>query len=150
MRVMVIMKASADSEAGKMPSEKILTGMSKFNEALVEAGVLLAADGLTPSAKGKRVQMSASGVKVIDGPFAETKELIAGYWIWKVESVDEAVRWIRRMGDYMPSDMSTESQAAGGAEIEIRPVFEMEEFGKELTPAARAREEKLRARLASR
>jgi len=136
MRVMVIVKATKKSEAGVMPSEKLLAEMGKFNEALVKAGIMLAADGLHPSSKGKRVRFSGEKRTVLDGPFAETKELIAGYWIWQVKSVEEAVEWVRRCPNPMPDEES---------EIEIRPVFEAEDFGKEFTPELRAQEERLRA-----
>jgi hypothetical protein len=135
MRVMVIVKASKESEAGEMPSEKLLAEMGKFNEELVKAGVMLAGDGLHPSKKGKRVRFSGGSRTVIDGPFAETKELIAGYWLWQVKSLDEAVEWLKRA----PFD--------GGAEVEVRPVFEAEDFGKELTPELRANEERLRTEI---
>jgi hypothetical protein len=135
MRVLVIVKASKESEAGQMPSEKILTDMGKYNEELVKAGVMLAGEGLHPSSKGKRVKFSGTNRTVIDGPFAETKELIAGYWVWQVKSMDDAVSWLKRA----PFD--------GGTEVEIRPVFETEDFGKELTPELRAQEERLRAKL---
>ena len=135
MRVMVIVKASKESEAGQMPDEKILTSMGKFNEELVNAGVMQAGEGLQPSSKGKRIRFSGANKTVIDGPFAETKELIAGFWLWKVKSMDDAVQWLRRA----PFD--------GGTEVEIRQVFETEDFGQELTPEARAREERLRAQL---
>jgi hypothetical protein len=137
MRVMVIVKASKESEAGVMPSEKLLTEMGKFNEELVKAGVMLAGDGLHPSSKGKRVRFSGTKRTVIDGPFAETKELIAGYWIWQVKSMDEAVEWVRRC----PNPMESES------EIEIRPVFEAEDFAAEMTPELRAQDERLRAEI---
>ncbi len=133
MRVMVVVKASEESEAGHMPSEKLLAEMGKFNEELVKAGVMLAGDGLHPSSKGKRVRFSGGRKTVIDGPFAETKELIAGFWLWQVKSMDEAVAWLQRA----PFD--------GGAEVEIRPVFEPDDFGKEFTPELRAQEERLRA-----
>jgi hypothetical protein len=136
MRVMVIVKASKKYEAGEMPSEQLLTAMGKFNEELVKAGVMLAGDGLHPSSKGKRVQFSGGKKRVVDGPFAETKELIAGYWIWQVKSIEEAVEWVRRCPDPVPGEES---------EIEIRPVFEAEDFGKELTPELRAQEARLRA-----
>ena len=136
MRVMVVVKASPESEAGEMPSEKILTEMGKFNEELVKAGIMLAGEGLHPSSRGKRVRFSGRQRTVIDGPFAETKELIAGFWLWQVRSVDEALEWLKRA----PFD--------GGTEVEIRPVFEAEDFGKEFTPEARAREERLRAEIA--
>jgi len=135
MRVMVIVKANKESEAGEMPNEKILTDMGKYNEELVKAGVMLAGEGLHPSSKGKRVRFSGADRTVVDGPFAETKELIAGYWIWKVKSIDDALDWLKRA----PFD--------GGTEIEVRPIFEMEEFGKEMTPELRAQEERLRAEL---
>jgi hypothetical protein len=135
MRVMVIVKASRESEAGQMPSEKILTDMGKFNEELVKAGVMQAGDGLHPSSKGKRVRFSGSDKTVIDGPFTETKELVAGFWLWRVKSMDEAVDWLKRA----PFD--------GGMEVEIRPLFEADDFGKELTPELRAQEERLRAQL---
>jgi len=135
MRVMVMVKATTDSEAGVMPSEELLTAMGKFNEALVKAGVMLAGEGLHPSAKGKRVRFSGSKRTVTDGPFAETKELIAGYWIWQVNSIEEAVEWVKRCPNPMPGD----------SEIEIRPVFEAEDFGAEFTPELREQEERLRA-----
>ena len=137
MRVMVIVKASKESEAGRMPGEKMLTEMGKFNEELAKAGVMLAGDGLHPTSKGKRVRFSGGQKTVIDGPFAETKELIAGFWIWRVKSMDEAVDWLKRA----PFD--------GGAEIEIRPIFEAEDFGKEFTPELRAQEERVRAQIGS-
>ncbi len=133
MRVMVIVKANKDSEAGVMPSREILTAMGKYNEELVKAGVMLAADGLHPSSKGKRVRFAGSQRMVIDGPFAETRELIAGFWIWKVKSMEDAVEWLKRA----PFD--------GGVEIEIRPVFEAEDFGPQLTPELREQEARLRA-----
>jgi len=136
MRVMVIVKASKESEAGQMPSEKILSDMGKYNEELVKAGVMLAGEGLHPSSRGKRMRFSGADRTVTDGPFAETKDLIAGFWLWQVKSMDEAVDWLKRA----PFD--------GGTEIEIRPVFEAEDFGKELTPELRAQEERLRARIA--
>jgi hypothetical protein len=136
MRVMVIVKATKNSEAGVMPSEKLLADMGKFNEELVKAGIMLAGDGLHPSSKGKRVRFAGGKRAVVDGPFAETKELIAGYWIWQVKSIDEAVQWVRRCPDPMPGEE---------AEIEIRPVFEAEDFGQEFTPELRAQEERLRA-----
>ena len=135
MRVMVIVKANKESENGVMPSEKILTDMGKYNEELVKAGVMLAGEGLHPTSKAKRVRFSGADRTVIDGPFAETKELIAGYWIWKVKSMDDALNWLKRA----PFD--------GGTEIEVRPIFEMEEFGKEMTPELRAQEERLRAEM---
>jgi hypothetical protein len=128
MRFMVIVKASKDSEAGKMPSTELLTAMGKYNEELVKAGVMLAGDGLASSAKGARVRFEGTKRTVIDGPFAETKELIAGYWIWKVNSKQEAIEWLKRA----PFD--------GGEEVELRQIFEMEDFGKELTPELRRQE----------
>ena len=139
MRVMVIIKANEQSEAGVMPSEKLLTDMGNFNEELVKAGVMLAGEGLHPSSKGKRVKFSGGQRIVTDGPFAETKELIAGFWIWKVNSMEEAVEWIKRM----PSDPDDPSSG----EIEIRQVFEAEDFGAEFTPEARAQEDRLRAEI---
>jgi hypothetical protein len=135
MRVMVIVKANKESEAGQMPNEEVLRKMGSFNEELVNAGVLLAAEGLRPSSHGKRMKFSGANRVVTDGPFAETKELIAGFWLGKVRSMDEALDWLKRA----PFD--------GGTEIEIRPVFETEDFGKELTPELRAQEERLRAQI---
>ena len=140
MRVMVIVKASKESEAGAAPDTKILTEMGAFNEELVKAGVMLSGEGLHSSAKGKRVRFSGSRRTVVDGPFAETKELIAGFWIWQVKSMDEAVEWVKRCPNPHLSD----------SEIEIRQVFETEDFGDELTPEARAQEERLREQLANR
>ena len=137
MRVMVIVKATKDSEAGVMPSTKLLEDMGKFNEQLVKAGIMLAGGGLKPSSAGKRVKFSGEKRSVVDGPFAETKELIAGFWIWQVRSMEEAVEWVRRC----PNPMEGES------EIEIRPVFEAEDFGEAFTPELRAQEEKLAAEL---
>jgi hypothetical protein len=141
MRVLVIIKANEDSEAGVMPSEKLLAEMGNFNEELVNAGLMLDGEGLHPSSKGKRVKFSGGNRIVTDGPFAETRELIAGYWIWKVKSIDEAVEWVKRVpfdAESSPSD----------AEIEIRPIFEAEEFGAELTPELREQEERIRAKTA--
>jgi hypothetical protein len=135
MRVMVMVKATKDSEAGVMPTPELLAAMGKFNEELVRAGVMLAGDGLRPSAKGKRVRFAGEQRTVIDGPFTETKELVAGYWLWQVKSVDEAVEWLKRCPNPMP----------GESEIEIRPVFEMEDFGAELAPEACTEEQRLRA-----
>ncbi len=135
MRVMVIVKATKESEEGQMPSTELLTAMGNFNEELVKAGVMLAGEGLHPSSKGKRVRFSGKQRTVVDGPFAETKELVAGYWLWNVKSMDEAVEWVRRCPNPMQSD----------SEIEIRRVFEAEDFGAELTPDLRAQEERLRA-----
>ena len=136
MKVMVLVKATKNSEAGKLPEEKDFAAMGNFNEELVKAGVLLTADGLTPSSRGKRVRFSGGKKTVIDGPFAETKELVAGFWIWQVKSMEEAVEWVRRCPDPMPGEES---------EIEIRPFYEPEDFGKEFTPELRARVERLRA-----
>jgi len=136
MRVMVIVKASKESEAGMLPDTEILTKMGKYNEQLVKAGVMLAADGLQPTSKGKRVSFSGEKRTVTDGPFTETKELISGYWMWQVRSMDEAVEWLKRA----PFD--------GGAEIEIRPVFEAADFGENLTPELKEREQRLREQLA--
>ena len=133
MRVMVIVKANQDSEAGVMPKRELLEAMGKFNEELVKAGVMLAGEGLHPSARGKRVRFEGAQRSVTDGPFTETKELIAGFWLWRVKSMQEAVDWLKRA----PFD--------GGTEIEIRPVFEAEDFGEELTPELREREARLRA-----
>jgi hypothetical protein len=136
MRVMVIVKASKESEAGALPDTEILTKMGKYNEQLVKAGVMLAADGLQPTSKGKRVSFSGEKRTVIDGPFTEAKELIAGYWMWQVRSMDEAVEWLKRA----PFD--------GGVEIEIRPVFEAADFGENLTPELKERGQRLREQLA--
>ena len=138
MRFMVIVKADKQSEAGVMPSEKLLTDMGKFNEELVKAGVMLDGEGLKPSSAGKRVRFSGEKRTVVDGPFVETKELIAGYWIWKVKSMEEALEWVKRC----PNPTGAES------EIEIRPIFEAEDFGAEFTPELRAQEERLRAEIA--
>jgi hypothetical protein len=138
---MVIVKATKNSEAGVMPSEQLLAEMGKYNEDLVKAGVMLAGEGLHPSSKGKRVVFSGGKKAVVDGPFAETKELIAGFWLWQVKSLDEALEWARRCPDPMPGEEAT---------LEIRPVFEADDFGEELTPELRAGEERLRAEIASR
>ena len=138
MRVMVIVKASKDSEAGKMPTEKLLTEMGKFNEELVKAGIMLAGEGLHPSSKGYRVKFAGTKRRVIDGPFSETKELIAGFWLWKVKSLEEAIEWVKRC----PNPMEGES------EIEIRQVFEADDFGKEFTPELRAQEDRIRQQIA--
>ena len=135
MRVMVMVKATSQSEAGKMPSTELLAAMGNFNEELVKAGVLLAGEGLQPSPRGKRVQFSGSRRSVIDGPFTETKELVAGFWLWQVKSIEEAVEWVRRCPNPMESD----------SEIEIRPLFEAADFGAEFTPELRAQEDRLRA-----
>ena len=137
MRVMVMVKATEESEAGVMPSEQLLTDMMKFNEELVNAGVMLAGEGLHPSSKAKRVRFSGAKRTVIDGPFPETKELIAGYWIWKVKSIEEAVEWVKRC----PNPMNSES------DIDIRPIFEAEDFGAELTPKLKEQEDRLRSKI---
>ena len=138
MKVMVIVKATKNSEAGVMPSEKLLTDMGKFNEDLVNAGIMQAGEGLHPSSKGKRIIMGQGKRTVVDGPFTETKELIAGFWLWKVKSMEEAVAWARKCPDPMPGEE---------AELEIRPLFEAEDFGAEFTPELRANEERLRGKL---
>jgi hypothetical protein len=138
MKVMVIVKATKESEAGVMPDEKTITEMGKFKEELVKAGVMLGGEGLHPSSKGKRLHISGGKKTVIDGPFVETKELVGGYWLWEAKSLDEAVEWARRCADYMPS---------GEWVLEIRPIFEAEDFGKEFTPDLRAQEERLRAEI---
>ena len=137
MKVMVIVKATPDSEAGVMPSEQLLTEMGNYNEELVKNGIMLAGEGLHPSSKGKRVLFSGSNRTVTDGPFAETKELIAGFWLWQVKSMDEAVEWVKRC----PNPMEGEST------IEIRQVFEMEDFGEAMTPELREQEDRLRAQV---
>ena len=138
MRVMVIVKATKESEAGVMPSKELLTAMGTYNEELVKAGIMLAGDGLKPSSRGKRVRFSGSKRTVIDGPFAETKELIAGYWIWQVRSMEEAVEWVKRCPNPMPGD----------SEVEIRPFFEAADFGENFTPEVREQEERLREKIA--
>ncbi len=135
MKVMVIVKATKNSEAGLMPSEKLMLEMGKYNEELVKAGIMLAGDGLHPSANGKRVKFSGGKRNVVDGPFAETKELIAGFWIWQVRSMDEAVEWARRCPDPMPGEE---------AELELRQVFAPEDFGEAYTPEVRAQEDRIR------
>jgi|SRR5713101_767407 len=137
MRFMVIVKANKDSEAGVLPDKKILTEMGKYNEELSKAGVMLAAEGLQPSSKGARVKFSGGKPTVIDGPFAETKELVAGFWLWQVKSKEEAIEWLKR------------APFGGGTEVEIRQVFEAEDFGAEFTPELRAQEERIRARAAA-
>jgi len=137
--VMVIVKATKDSEAGIMPTEKLIADMGNFNEQLVKAGIMLAGDGLHPSSKGKRVRFAGDKRTVVDGPFAETKELIAGFWIWQVRSIEEAVEWVRRCPNPHPGVET---------EIEIRPFFEAEDFGKEFTPELRAQEQRIRAEAA--
>ncbi len=138
MRFMVIVKASKESEAGVMPKQQLLAAMGKFNEELVKAGVLLAGDGLQPSSKGKRVQFSGEKRTVIDGPFTEAKELIAGFWLWQVRSMEEAVEWVKRCPN--PHE--------GESEIEIRQIFEAQDFGLELTPELKKREERMRQQVA--
>ena len=137
MRVIVLIKANADSEAGVMPSEELLREMGKFNEELVNAGVMLAGEGLHPSSKAKRVTFSGGNRIVTDGPFAETRELIAGFWIWRVKSMEEAVDWVKRIPD-----------CGGDGEVEIRPIFEAEDFGPEFTPELREQEDRVRAKAA--
>lgn len=137
MRFMVIVKASKESEAGQMPSTEILTAMGKFNEQLVKAGVMLAGEGLAPSSKGVRIKFSGKERTVTDGPFAETKELVAGFWLWKCDSLADAIAWLKRA----PFD--------GGTEVEIRQIFEAEDFGDEFTPELREQEERVRAQAAS-
>jgi len=139
MRVMVMVKATADSEAGVMPEVEMFAEMGRFNEELVKAGVLLAAEGLQPSAKGARVRFSGRTRTVVDGPFAETKELVAGFWLWQVRSMDEAIEWVRRCPNPMPGD----------SEIEIRPVFEAADFGDAFSPELQAQEARLRDELAA-
>ena len=136
MKVMVMVKATADSENGVMPKTEMLEAMGKFNEALVDAGVMLAGEGLHPSARGVRLAFDGPQRHVIDGPFAETRELVAGFWIWQVHSMDEAIEWARRCPNPMP----------GPSELEIRPIFEADDFGVELTPELREQEARLRAR----
>ncbi len=137
MRVMVIVKADKNSEAGILPPTELFEKMGKYNEELVKAGVMLAAEGLQPTSKGKRVKFSGSQRTVVDGPFTETKELIAGFWLWQVRSIDEAVEWLKRA----PFD--------GGTEIELRPVYEMEDLGAQVTPEIKERDARLRAQVAS-
>jgi hypothetical protein len=140
MKVIVLIKANADSEAGKMPSEALISEMTTFNEELVKAGVMLAGEGLYPSKAGKRVRFEGTKKSVIDGPFSETKELVAGFWIWQVKSIEEAVEWVKRIPN--------PDNDPGPSDIEIRPIFEAEDFGKELSPELRAREQKLAEELA--
>jgi hypothetical protein len=138
MRVMILIKANERSEAGEMPSERLLTEMTAFNEELVKAGIMLAGDGLHPSSKGVRVVFSGGDRKVIDGPFSETKELLAGYWVWQVKDMDEAIEWVKRIPDADPGEEAI---------VEIRPGFETEDFGEELTPELREREQRIREQL---
>ncbi len=140
MRFMVMVKATADSEAGVMPSEQLLAEMGRYNEELVKAGIMQAGEGLHPSSKGARVRFSGTQRKVIDGPFAETKELVAGFWLWQCAALQEAIDWVKRCPNPMPGD----------SEIEIRQVFEAEDFGAEFTPELRQQEERLRAEVAAR
>ena len=137
MKVMVMVKATADSEAGTMPSTELLEAMGKFNEELVNAGVMLAGEGLHPSSRGARIAFDGSQRRVIGGPFAETKELVAGFWLWQVRSLDEAIEWAKRCPNPMP----------GPSEIEIRPLYEAEDFGEAFTPELREREDRLRERI---
>ena len=137
MRFMVIVKASKESEAGVLPDKQILTEMGKYNEELSKAGVMLAGEGLQPSSKGVRVKFSGGKPTVIDGPFAETKELVAGFWLWQVKSKEEAIEWLKR------------APFGGGTEVELRQIFEAEDFGAEFTPELRAQEERIRARAAA-
>jgi hypothetical protein len=140
MKVLVLVKATKESEAGQLPDEKLLTEMGRFNEELVKAGVILAGEGLHPSSKGVRVRFNGDNRTVVDGPFAETKELVAGFWIWQVKSMAEAIEWVRRCPNPMP----------GESTIEIRPVFEPEDFGAALTPELRAQEQRWRDETAKR
>jgi hypothetical protein len=137
MRVMVMVKATAESEAGQMPGTELIEAMGRYNEELVKAGIMLGGDGLKPSSKGVRVKFSGKDRTVVDGPFAETKELIAGYWIWQVQSMDEAIEWVRRCPNPMASD----------SEIEIRPFFEAADFGEAFTPELQEHEERLRQQI---
>jgi hypothetical protein len=138
MKVMVVVKATKNSEAGVMPNEKLLAAMGKYNEELVKAGIMLAGEGLHPSSKGKRIKFSGNKRTVVDGPFTETKELIAGFWIWQVRSMEEAIEWARRCPDPMPGEE---------AELELRRIFGPEDFGTELSPELRSKEEHLRAEI---
>jgi hypothetical protein len=138
MRCMVIVKANKDSEAGILPTTELLAAMGKYNEELVKAGVMLAGEGLHPSSKGKRIRFTAGKPTVTDGPFTETKELIAGFWLWQVKSMDDAIEWLKR------------SPFGEGAELEVRPVFEAEDFGAELTPELREQDERLRRQTSAR
>ena len=137
MRVMVIVKASKESEAGEMPREELLAAMGQYNEELAKAGIMLAGEGLQPSAKGARVRFDGAARTVVDGPFANSEELIAGYWIWQVDSLAHAVEWVKRCPNPMP----------GPSEIEIRPLFEMDDFGEEFTPELREQEQRIRAQI---
>jgi hypothetical protein len=135
MKVMVMVKATSDSEAGVMPSEQLITEMGEFNETLVKAGIMLAGEGLHPSSKGVRVRFSGTDRSVTDGPFTETKELVAGFWIWQVKSMEEAIAWVKRCPNPMPGD----------SEIKIRPIFATEDFGESFTPELREQEDRIRA-----
>jgi hypothetical protein len=137
MKVMVLVKATPSSEAGRMPSEELLTAMGKYNEELVNAGIMQGGDGLKPSSQAVRVRFSGKDRKVIDGPFAETKELVAGYWLWEVDSMEHAIEWVKRCPNPMPEE----------SEIEIRPIYSAEDFGAEFTPELREQEERLRTKL---
>ena len=141
MRFMVMVRATKDSEAGVLPDEKLLADMGKYNEELVKAGVMLAGEGLQPSSKGARVHFSGNKRTVIDGPFAETKELIAGFWLWQVKSKEEALEWLQRCPNPFPG---------GESEVELRQLYEADDFGEEFTPELRAQEERLRAQVAAR
>jgi hypothetical protein len=140
MRFIVLVKATKDSEAGIMPTQELLTAMGKYNEELANAGIMLAGEGLQPSSKGARVRFSGKSRSVIDGPFAETKELVAGFWLWECKSIDEAIEWVKRCPNPMP----------GESEIEIRQVFENEDFGTEFTPELQAQEDRIRDEIAAR
>ena len=140
MRVAILLKADPDTEAGKMPSQELLAKMGQFNQELIDAGIMLAGEGLQPSARGARVTFADGKVNVVDGPFADTQNLVAGFWIWKCKSKEEAIEWVKRV----PMPM-----ASGRAEIEIRQVFEAEDFGEEFTPELRAQEERQRTELSS-
>jgi hypothetical protein len=140
MKVIVFIKANQDSEAGKMPSEKLISEMTTFNEELVKAGIMLSGEGLYPSSAAKRVRFEGTKRTVIDGPFSETKELVAGFWIWQVKSIEEAVEWVKRIPN--------PDNDPGPADVDIRPIFEVEDFGKQLSPELRAREQKLVEELA--
>ena len=139
MKVMVMVKATKDSEAGVMPTQQLLADMGRFNEELVKAGIMLSGDGLKPSSVGKRVRFSGANRTVIDGPFAETKELVAGFWIWKVKSMQEAIEWVKKCPNPMPGD----------SDIEIRPLYEIEDFGAEMTPELIEQEKRVMAQAAA-
>jgi hypothetical protein len=141
MRVMVIVKATKNSEAGVMPNEELMTAMGKYNEELVKAGIMLAGEGLHPTSKAKRIRFSGSKRTVVDGPFAEAKELVAGYWLWQVKSIEEATEWAKRCPNPMPGEEG---------ELELRPVFEAEDFGPEYTPELRAQDDRLRVEIENR